>query len=75
MLGTWTVQVKGVSPYSIHGDIYYEVHVQRADAPQDGITVLRVPQHASDGQPAPGDVLSVKFIMGQVTSAKRVAAQ
>lgn len=70
MLGTWAVEVKDVSPFSIHGDIYYELRVQRTDADEGGVTVLRVPQHATDGQPKPGDRLSVKFIMGQVTSAK-----
>jgi hypothetical protein len=70
MLGTWTVQVVAVNPFSIHGNIYYELHVQRVDAPET-VTILRVPQHATEGQPSPGDRLSVKFIMGQVTSAKR----
>ena len=33
-------------------------------------TVLRVAQHSVEGHPKVGDRLTVKFIMGQVTSAR-----
>ena len=71
MLGNWTVQVHAGRPYSIHGDLYYELHVFRLDEPGGPLVALRVPQHAAaEGQPRPGDKLDVSFLMGQVTAAK-----
>ena len=70
MVGSWTVRVTGVRPFTIHGDVYYEVHGTRADG--DGSAVsLRVPQHAVGGGPlAGGQVVAVTFLMGQVTAVQ-----
>jgi hypothetical protein len=73
MVGNWRVEVKAVRPFTIHGDLYYELHVVRADEPGDQVLALRVPQHAAQGVPRPGDRLDVTFLMGQVTSAKPVS--
>ena len=76
MVGSWSVEVKAVRPFTIHGDLYYELHVVRTDEPSaqppGQLLALRVPQHAVEGEPAAGDRLSVSFLMGQVTGAKRV---
>ena len=72
MLGNWSVQVRSVKPFTIHGDLYYELHVFRLDEPSGQLLALRVPQHAVDGEPHPGDRLDVAFLMGQVTSAKKI---
>jgi hypothetical protein len=72
MIGSWQVQVHGVRPYTIHGDLYYELQVTRLDEAEDHGYALRVPQHAVESQPAPGDKLSVTFLMGQITSASRL---
>jgi hypothetical protein len=71
MLGNWSVQVRSVKPYTIHGDQYYELHVFRLDEPTGQLLALRVPQHAVQHEPQPGDRLTVSFLMGQVTSAVR----
>lgn len=78
MVGSWPVEVKAVQPFTIHGDLYYELDVVRTDEPAaaDGrITVwtFRVPEHAAPagGPPQPGDRLVLTFLMGQVTSAKK----
>jgi hypothetical protein len=70
MIGSWSVEVVGVRPYSIHGDSYYELHVIHADAPQQ-VLAVRVPQHAAEQPPQPGDRLTLTFLMGQVTSVKK----
>jgi hypothetical protein len=71
MIGTWTVQVKAVRPFTIHSDLYYELHVVRDDEP-DQVLGLKVPQHAADGEPQVGQRLVVTFLMGQVTSTRKV---
>jgi hypothetical protein len=67
MTGSWSVQVNAVRPFTIHGDIYWELHVTRLDGPAVELT-LRVPQHAARTEPAAGQKLSVTFLMGQVTA-------
>ena len=65
LAGSWTVRVSDVRPFTIHGDLYYELHGTHVE---DGSgVVLRVPQHASPTPPAAGQQLSVTFLMGQVT--------
>ena len=70
MVGSWRVEVKAVRPFTIHGDLYYELHVVRADEPGGQAMALRVPQHVTEGVPQAGDVLEVTFLMGQVTAAR-----
>jgi len=70
MIGNWTVQVKEVRPFLIHGDLYYELHVIRSGDSPDQMMALKVPQHASAGEPRVGQTLEVTFLMGQVTAVK-----
>jgi hypothetical protein len=72
MIGSWQVQVHGVRPYTIHGDLYYELQVTRLDADESNGYAVRVPQHAVAQPPAPGNKLSLTFLMGQITSAKPI---
>lgn len=73
--GDWPVEIRAARQFAIHGDLYYELHVVRTDEPSaqppGQLLALRVPQHAADGQPSPGDRLNVSFLMGQVTAAVR----
>jgi len=69
MIGDWTVKVLEVRPFAIHGDLYYELKVTQESSP-DQITIVRVPQHAVEGMPTPGQLLTLSFLMGQVVSAK-----
>jgi len=73
MLGSWTVTVRAVRPFLIHGDLYYELHVVRAEGPPDQVAILRVPQHAAPQAPQEGQTLEVTFLMGQVTGTKVVS--
>ena len=70
MVGSWSVEVKAVKPFTIHGDLYYELHVTRTDDSSGQVMAVRVPQHAVAGEPKTGDKLTLTFLMGQVTSAK-----
>jgi hypothetical protein len=70
MVGSWSVEVKAVKPFTIHGDLYYEMHVIRLNDPSNEMLAIRVPQHAVAGVPKAEDKLSVSFLMGQVTSVK-----
>ncbi|HEY2589742.1 MAG TPA: hypothetical protein VGI81_28620 [Tepidisphaeraceae bacterium] len=73
MIGSWTVQVKAVRPFSIHGDLYYEVAAVRTNDAQGQPLTIRLPRHTTAGEPQVGQTLLVKFLMGQVTEAKPVA--
>ena len=70
MIGNWSVEVKAVRPFTIHGDVYYEIHVLNPDNPEQ-LVALRVPEHAVQGAPQVGEKLTLTFLMGQVTSARR----
>jgi hypothetical protein len=72
MIGSWTVKVAAVKPFTIHGDQYYELHVVRTNDPEGNVMSLRVPHHALSGVPAAGQVLLMKFLMGQITEARLV---
>jgi hypothetical protein len=70
MIGSWQVQVHAVRPYTIHGDLYYELHVTKLDENTGSGYAVRVPQHAFTGEPTSGQKLELTFLMGQITSAK-----
>jgi hypothetical protein len=70
MLGTWNVTVHSLRPFTIHGDIYYEVHLTRDESP-DEMLALRIPQHAIT-DPTAGDRLAITFLMGQVTQTTKL---
>ncbi len=68
MIGTWTVVVNAVRPFTIHGDAYLELHVSHL---QDGTEhIVRVPQHAAASPPAAGARVTLTFLMGQVTEVR-----
>jgi hypothetical protein len=66
MVGSWSVLVLSVRPFTIHGDLYYELTAQRPEEPSTAV-ILRVPQHAVASEPVAGQRLTVTFLMGQVT--------
>jgi hypothetical protein len=70
MIGAWSVDVKGVRPFTIHGDLYYELHVPNPDVAGQ-LMAIRVPAHAVEGEPKAGERFALTFLMGQVTGAKR----
>jgi hypothetical protein len=73
MVGSWSVAVKAVKPFTIHGDLYYELHVTRLDDPTNHLLAIRVPRHAVSHPPEAGQSLTVMFLMGQVTGTKPIS--
>jgi len=72
LFGPLTVLIHTVRPYSIHGDLYFECLVSPTDNPADR-SALRLPNHLINPEPRPGETLTLTFLMGQVTGAKRPA--
>lgn len=72
MMGSWTVEVKAVRPFTIHGDLYYELDVVRVDEGVESGFRLRVPEHATNSPPVEGVWVVIEFLMGQVMSVKVV---
>jgi hypothetical protein len=72
MIGSWTVLVKAVRPFSIHGDLYFELQAIRTNDASAQALSIKVPRHAMAVEPQAGQTLLVKFLMGQVTEAKQV---
>jgi hypothetical protein len=71
MFGSWSVEVKEVRPFAIHGDRYLELHVIRTEDRDGSVVSLKVPEHATKGiVPKAGDRLAISFLAGQVTAAK-----
>jgi hypothetical protein len=70
MIGTWSIEVKAVNPFTIHGDLYYELHAVKTDDPEAKVFALKVPQHAAAEIPQVGQRFTVTFLMGQVTQVK-----
>ena len=70
MVGSWSVEVHAVHPFTIHGDQYYELHVTRIDGEPGPAFAIKVPRHAAAGEPVVGQKLLVQFLMGQVTGTK-----
>lgn len=74
MIGEWLVHLDAIRPFSIHGDQYLELHVRRVDDATNQSLAVRVPQHALEGATLTvGDQVKLTFLMGQITSAKKVA--
>jgi hypothetical protein len=63
LAGSWTAMILQVRPFTIHGDIYYELIVQHDNSQ----ATLRVPQHAVAGEPVIGQTVAITFLLGQVT--------
>jgi hypothetical protein len=69
MFGNWTVVVHAVKPFSIHGDLYFELTISRVDEPGNAMLAVRLAQHAVRATPTVGDRMTLTFLMGQVTGA------
>ena len=74
MVGNWSVLVHSVRPFTIHGDLYYELTAQR-DGDTTTAVILRVPQHAAATEPLAGQRLTITFLMGQVVGCKQEIEQ
>ncbi|MCA3005572.1 MAG: hypothetical protein ACK51N_06760 [bacterium] len=69
LAGSILAGVLSVERLSIHGDVYFDLHLLADGAPPDRPLRVRVPLHALDGgQPPPeGRRVRLTFLMQQVT--------
>lgn len=74
MIGSWTVRIEAVRPFTIHGDQYYELQAVRTNDAGGNVLSIKIPGHAAPSQPQPGQTVMIKFLMGQVTEVRPVAA-
>jgi hypothetical protein len=70
--GTREAILRKVQPISIHGQLSYDVHYAFADEP-DSMRVARVGPEATDGALQAGDHAMLDFLVGVVTSVRRIA--
>ena len=71
--GTREAVLHKMQPISIHGQLSYDVHYVFADDPEGQTRVARVGAEALDIGMQAGDLVQLEFIVGVVTSVKRVA--
>lgn len=69
--GTREAVLRKVQPISIHGQLSYDVHYEFADEP-DSMHVARVGPEAMDGGLQAGDHAMLDFLVGVVTSVRKV---
>jgi hypothetical protein len=70
MIGSWTVRIEAVRPFTIHGDQYYELQAVRTNDAGGSLLSIKIPGHAAASQPQPGQTVVIKFLMGQVTEVR-----
>ena len=66
-------KVLQAQPVSIHGDIYYDLimeimEIMELDGQTERGVKLRLPNHLCERPPAPGDCLTLNFLLQQVNS-------
>jgi len=73
MIGSWTVRIEAVRPFTIHGDLYYELQAVRTNDSGGNVLSIKIPRHAAGAEPQPGHTVVIKFLMGQVTEVRTIA--
>jgi len=61
-----------MQPVSIHGQLFYDLHYRFTDEPDSQMRVARVGPEAMDAGVQAGDRVSLDFVVGVVTSVKKV---
>ena len=70
--GTREAVIHKMQPISIHGQLSYDIHYLFADEPDSQLRVSRVgPEAIAPGVQA-GDHVNLDFVVGVVTSVKRL---
>jgi len=70
--GTREALVRKIQPISIHGQLSYDLQYVFADEPDSQARVARVGPEAIDAGVQPGDRVNLDFVVGVVTSVKKV---
>jgi hypothetical protein len=70
--GTREAILRKMQPVSIHGQLSYDLHYQYTDDPEGQPHVARVGPEAIESGVQVGDKVSLDFVVGVVTSVKKV---
>ena len=70
--GTRQAIVRKIQPISIHGQLSYDLQYVFADEPDSQARVARVGPEAIDAGVQTGDRVNLDFVVGVVTSVKRL---
>jgi hypothetical protein len=70
--GTREAIVRKIQPISIHGQLSYDLQYVFADEPDSQARVARVGPEAIDAGVQTGDRVNLDFVVGVVTSVKKV---
>ena len=70
--GTREAIVRKIQPISIHGQLSYDLQYVFADEPDSQTRVARIGPEAIDSGVQPGDRVNLDFVVGVVTSVKKV---
>jgi hypothetical protein len=70
--GTREAVLHKMQPVSIHGQLSYDLHYLFADEPDGQARVARVGPEAIEAGVQTGDRVSLDFVVGVVTSVKKV---
>ncbi len=67
--------LKGLRPYNLHGEAYYDVHYAFAEEPGDAVHGARLPHDALYPNPQPGDRVRLHFVMNLLVKVEPSGAQ
>jgi hypothetical protein len=71
--GSRDAQLRKIQPLSIHGQISWNIYFVDPDNP-DQVHVARVGPEAVDQDLNPGDRIRLEYVLGAVTSVKKLPA-
>jgi hypothetical protein len=62
--------LKGLRPYSLHGERYYEVHYVIAGESGSPVRAARLPHDALYPDPRPGDAVRLHFVVNMLVKVE-----
>ncbi len=63
-------RLEGLRTYSLHGELYYEVHYVLAGEPSSPVRAARLPHDALYRDPRPGDEVRLHFLMNMLVKVE-----
>ncbi len=62
--------LKGLRPYNLHGEVYYDLHYALADDAEGTTRGARLPHDALYPEPRPGDRVRLHFVMNMLVKVE-----
>jgi hypothetical protein len=66
--------LRRIQPYSIHGQISWDVHFTDPEAPDGQVTVARIGPEAVDKNLQPGDRIEIDYVLGVATQIRKLVS-